>query len=188
VEDGRITEVEEHELDVLRWAVCRVDLSECETREAVYERVRSVMEEEQSRAEQQTLALRLALAGNCPIHAELHARAARWVEEFRGVAVGLGDIWLEKVKILTSRRTSLEEIVGEDTPQAGLLQAIAGLDFDGDSLTALVPELANLKAKLPAELLATDSLFSSKPEQLTELREEVKELLIAKLIQHGEEA
>ena len=188
VEDGRITAVEERELDVLHWAVCQVDLSECETRAAVYERVRSVMEEEQSMAEQRTLALRLELTGSCPMHAELHARAAQLIEELRGIAVGLGDIWLEKVKILTSRRTSLEELVGEDTPLAGLLQAIAGLDFGGDALTTLVPDLANLKTKLPAELVATDSLLSSQPDQLTELREEVRELLIAKLIQHGGEA
>jgi len=52
----------------------------------------------------------------------------------------------------------------------------------------LVPDLANLKTKLPAELLDADSILERSPEELTELREEVKELLIAKLIQHGGEA
>ncbi len=31
VEDGRITDVQDYELDVLRWAICQVDLSSCET-------------------------------------------------------------------------------------------------------------------------------------------------------------
>ncbi len=44
VEDGRIVKAEEVELDVLRWSICLVDLSECETKEAVYAQVRSAME------------------------------------------------------------------------------------------------------------------------------------------------
>jgi DNA repair exonuclease SbcCD nuclease subunit len=188
VEDGRITEVEERELDVLRWAVCQADLSECETKEAIYEQIRNAMEKEIEIADGKTLALRLQLEGGCPLHAELHARSIQWTEEFRGIAAGLGDVWLEKVKFRTNRKTSLEEIAGEDTPLSGLLQAIESLEFGGDALTTLVPDLANLKTKLPAELLDEGSLLESQPEHLSELREEVKELLIAKLIQHGGEA
>ncbi len=73
-------------------------------------------------------------------------------------------------------------------PLSGLLQAVESLEFGGDTLTTLVPDLASLKTKLPAELLDEDSLLESQPEHLSELREEVKELLIAKLIQHGGEA
>jgi len=188
VEDGRIVEVEELDLDVLRWAICQVDLSECETKEAVYEHVRSAMVKEQGLANGKTLALRLHLEGSCPLHAELHARSFQWTEEFRGITASLGDIWLEEVKFRTSRKTSLEEIVGEDSPLSALLQAVEVLDFGKDVLTTLVPDLANLKTKLPAELLDADSILERSPEELTELREEVKELLIAKLIQHGGEA
>ncbi len=187
IEDGHITAAEHRELDVLRWAVCRVDLAECETLEAVYGQVRSAMAEEQIAADGRTLALRLHLQGGCPLHAELHSRAAQWVEEFRGIAAGLGDVWLEKVKFNTSRKTSLEEIVGEDTPLADLLQAVEGLEFGAAALTGLLPDLANLKTKLPAELLAADSLLESRPEQPAELRGMVKEFLIARLIRHGGE-
>ena len=188
VADGRITEVKARDLDVLRWAVCLADLSECETIDAIYEQVRNAMEKEIETADGRTLALRLQLEGDCPLHAELHARSIQWTEAFRGIAAGLGDVWLEKVNFRTKRKTSLEEIVGEDTPLSGLLQAVEHLEFDGESLTTWVPDLANLKTKLPAELLDEDSLLGSQPEHLSELREEVKELLIAKLIQHGGEA
>ncbi len=187
IEDGHIAAAEHRELDVLRWAVCRVDLAGCGTREAVYEQVRTAMEQEQGAADGRTLALRLHLQGGCPLHAELHARAARWVEEFRGLAAGLGDVWLEKVKFNTSRKISLAEIVGEDTPLAGLLQAVAELEFGDAALTGLVPDLANLKTKLPAELLDADSLLESRPGQPAELRDEVREFLIARLIRHGRE-
>lgn len=188
VEEGRIVKIEERELDVLRWSICDVDLSECETKEAVYDQVRSAMEQEQSLAEDKTLALRLQLLGNCSLHSELHARSTQWTEEFRGIAASMGNVWLEKVKFRTNRKTSLEEIVGEDTPLSGLLQTIEKIEFGDDALTILVPDLANLKTKLPAELLDDDSLLESPPEQLADLREEVKELLIAKMIQHGGEA
>jgi len=188
IEDGHITAAEHRELDVLRWAVCRVDLAECETREAVYGQVRSAMEREQIAADGRTLALRLHLQGGCPLHAELHSRAAQWVEEFRGIAAGLGDVWLEKVKFNISRKLSLAEIVGEDTPLAGLLQVVEGLEFGDAALAGLLPDLANLKTRLPAELLDADSLLESRPEQLAELRGAVKEFLIARLIRHGGEA
>jgi len=188
VEDGRITEVKERELDVLRWSICHVDLSECETKETVYEKIRSAMEKEHGLNDGKTLALRLQLEGSCNLHAELHARSTQMTEEIRGIATSLGDVWLEKVKFRTNRKTSMEEIVGEDTPLSGLLQAVESLDFGKDMLTTLVPDLANLKTKLPAELLDEGSLPESQPENLSELQKEVKELLIAKLIQYGSEA
>ncbi len=188
VEEGRIVKIEERELDVLRWSVCNVDLSECETKEAVYEHVRSAMEKEQSLAEAKILALRLRLSGNCPLHADLHARSIHWTEEFRGIAASIGNVWLEKVRFRTNRKICLEEIVGEDTPLSGLLQTIEKIEFGDDALTALVPDLATLKTKLPAELVDDDFLLESPPGQMADLREEVRELLIAKMIQHGGEA
>ncbi|MDW7771492.1 MAG: DNA repair exonuclease [Desulfobulbaceae bacterium] len=188
VEDGRITEVRQRELDVLRWTICTVDLSGCATRAAVHEQVRSAMEKEHNMAAGKTLALRLQLEGRCPLHAELHARSIHWTEEFRAIAVSMGDVWLEKVKFRTGSMTGLEEIFGEDSPLSGLLQSIARLEFGEYELTALVPDLADLKTKLPAELLDENSLLVNPEQGLAELREEVRDLLIARLLQHGEEA
>lgn len=186
VEDGRITEVEERELDVLRWATCQVDLSECETSDNVYDLVRQGFEQKLDQADGKTLALRLVLTGRCPVHAQLLDRTAQWAEEFRGIAAGFGDVWLEKVKFQTSRKKSLEEIFGEDTPIAGLLQSIQHLELDSDTLLGLVPELSALKSKLPAEIHSGDEPFlDPSPDKIAELRIEVQELLIAKLLQHG---
>jgi len=184
VKDGRIVGIQERELDVLRWTVCRVDLSECATREAVHEQVRSAMDNAQNLAGGKTLALRLQLGGRCPLHAELHARSIHWTEEFRAIAASMGDVWLEKVKFGTSRWAGLEDILGEDSPLAGLLRAIERPEFGDEMRMTLLPDLAGLKSKLPVELLDRDSLLENSPEALTELREEVKDLLIAKLLQH----
>lgn len=186
---GRITAVEPCELDVLRWTLCQVDLTPCETLDSVHDRVRQGMERELDRAGGKPLALRLVLTGKCPVHARLIDRTARLTEEFRGIAVGLGDVWLEAVRFRTRRPVGLEEIVGEDTPIAGLLQSIRQLDLDGESLLGLVPELSALKSKLPAEIHGGNEPFldfsTDRTDRTAELRTEVQELLIAKLLQHG---
>lgn len=188
VEDGRITKVNERELDVLRWSICQVDVSDCETTETVYEKIRSAMEKEQLLNNGKTLVLRLNLVGSCILHEELRARSIQMTEEIRGIAASLGDIWLEKVNVKTSRKTGMKEIVDENSPLFGLLQFFERLDDGEDALTKLVPDLANLKTKLPAELLDVNSVLENQPENLDELWKDVKEMLIAKLIQHGGEA
>jgi len=188
VEEGRITALEERELDVLRWAICEVDLSACETTDSVYDAVRSALEEELAKADGKTLAVRLILSGKCRVHANLLDRTAQWTEEFRGIAASLGDVWLEKVKFRTSREVSLEEIIGEDTPIAGLIESIRQLELDGERLAELVPELATLKAKLPAEIYGSEDPFpETSAEKIAELRSEVQEMLISKLLRHGVE-
>lgn len=187
VENGRIVDVEERELDVLRWAIRETDLSECETTDSVYEAVRSGFEQELDLADGKTLAMRLILTGKCPLHAQLLDRTARWTEEFRGMAAGLGEIWLERVKFKTSRKVGLEEIIGEDTPIAGLIESIQKMELDGEGLIELVPELATLQAKLPAEIHGEEPFPETSPEKIAELRTEVQEMLISKLLQHGGE-
>jgi DNA repair exonuclease SbcCD nuclease subunit len=185
VEDGRITAVDERALDVLRWVICEVDLSECETVDSVYDAVRHAFEQELDLAGGKILALRLVLTGRCAVHAQLFDRMAEWAEEFRGIAAGLGDIWLEKVVSRTSRKVSLKEITGENTPIAGLLQSIDSLELEGDSLLEFVPELAVLKRKLPPDIHSLDEPFlDTSSDKIVELRTEVQELLIAKLLQH----
>jgi DNA repair exonuclease SbcCD nuclease subunit len=188
VEDGRITDLEARELDVLRWAIRQMDLSDCETTESVHEAVRSAFEQERDKADNKTLALRLILTGQCPVHAHLLDRTFQLTEEFRAIAESFGDLWLEKVQFKTTRKIRLEDLIGEDTPIAGLIESIQELEFDGEDLAELVPELATLKIKLPAELTRGDDPFlDPSPDKMAELRTEVQEMLISKLLQHGGE-
>jgi DNA repair protein SbcD/Mre11 len=187
VEDGRIIEVEARELDVLRWASCRVDLTGCETEDNVYDAVRQVLERELDLVEDMPLALRLILTGKIPLHVRLLDRTAQWTEGFRGLAVGLGDVWLEKVKFQTGRKVDFEDVLGEDTPITGLLRSIQRLELDGDALMDLAPELVVLKSKLPAEIHGGDeSILDLSPNRIRQLCSEVRELLIAKLLEHGD--
>ncbi|NQT63964.1 MAG: DNA repair exonuclease [Candidatus Marinimicrobia bacterium] len=186
VEDGMIAEVKEMVLDVLRWSICRVDLSECDTKEHMYKIVRSAIEKERDLVSGKTLALRLHLEGRCLLHAELHARSIQITEEIRSIAASLDAVWLEKVILRTNRMSSFEEIDGKDSPLTSLLQAVESLDLEEGTLSTLVPDIAKLNLKLPAELLDVNSMQESHPENSSELQEEVKELLLARLIQSKE--
>jgi len=186
VEDGRITDVQEYELDVLRWATCSVDMSLCATTNDIHEAVRQAFEQELAKASGKPLALRLILTGQCSVHTQLQERSAQWTEEFRGIGAGLGDVWLEKVKFRTTPAVSLAEIAEADTSLTNLLQAIQELQFDSNTLVELVPELVVLQSKLPPETHQGEEPFlAPSPETIAELRTQVQELLISQLLRHG---
>ncbi|MDA3918210.1 MAG: DNA repair exonuclease [Deltaproteobacteria bacterium] len=186
VEGGRIIKVEALELDVLRWAVCQVDLSECETSENVYDVVRQALEHELDQVDGKTLVIRLVLTGTCSVHGKLLDQTTQWIEGFRSIAVQFGDMWLEQVKFQTTRKVKLEDMFGEDTPIAGLLKSVQQIELDGDTLFGLVPELSALKNKLPAEVQTGDQPFlDPSPDKIEVLRNAIQELLIAKLLQYG---
>jgi len=186
VEEGRVTAVEQREFDVLRWALCRVDVSACETIDAVFGQVRQAIEAGRTAGDGRTVAMRLDLAGACTVHADLIDRAAQLIDELRGVAAATGEVWLEKVLVQTRRRTDLGEIVGRDTALAGLLRSLDDLQLSNKELFALVPELTAFKSRLPPELFTGGEPFLGDiPGQMDTLRAEVKELLVARLLQHG---
>jgi len=184
VEDGRVINSEQKDLDVLRWSICKTDLSECDSTDAIYGTVRHGLEQELDMADGRPLALRLILTGRCPIHTQLLDRTDQWSEEFRGIAAGLGDIWLEKVKFTTTGQTDPEEIIVGDSAVAGLLQSIKNLELDSGTLLEMVPELAALKSKLPVEIYNNYDFFDRSPDNMKELQAHVEELLISRLLHH----
>ena len=185
VEEGRIVAVEHRDLDVLRWSLCRVDLTDCATVDQSIDAVRQGMEAQQASGEGRPLAIRLQLVGETAIHAVLHRESATLTEEFRALATGIGEMWLEKVVFATRRPVSLAESLGAETPMADLVQAIERLDFQPTALMELVPEIGVLQSKLPPELLHEGALVAASSTEAGSLCEEVKELLIARLLGQG---
>jgi len=186
VEEGRISAVERRELDVLRWALCQVDLTDCATVDLALDTIRQAMETKQASADGRPLAIRLQLVGKSAVHAELHRDSAALTEEFRSLAAGLGEMWLEKVVFATQRPVELAESLGTETPIADIIQAIERLDFQPAALMELAPEIGALQSKLPPELLHEGGLvFDDSPAWASGLREEVKEMLIARLLGQG---
>jgi DNA repair exonuclease SbcCD nuclease subunit len=184
LEDGRSAIIETRETDVLRWALCRVDVSRCDRIESVFEMVRAAIEDERQCASR-PLVVRLVLEGETPLHAKLHEGSAVWAEEFRAIAAGFSDVWLEKVLIHTQREPQRRKNIPDDSPIAALIKSVETVQFNTSRLLDLVPEFGQLHSRLPADILGDGDPFHYGEEEFSALREDVKELLMAKL-QQGE--
>jgi DNA repair protein SbcD/Mre11 len=187
VEAGRVVNVESRELDVLRWQECRVDLSGCDRQETFFQKVRQHLEEGKDRSAGRPLAVRLILAGKTSMHDWLHRHAFDWTRDCRVLAAGLGDLWLEKIGLKTLPHREAEAMQEMSLPLTGLIRAVKDLGLAGD-LFEQVPELAELMAKLPFELTAAEEPFDlCRSEELFQLQEDVRELLLARLLRQGRE-
>ena len=185
VNAGEIVAVEHRDLDVMRWSICELDVSAAETVDDIYEQVREGLQLALDAAEGRPVAVRLVLYGACSAHLKLHAERERWIQEYRALATGLGGagIWLEKISIKTRPVISTDEVLERDDALSGLLRAIHDMDLDSSALDGLADEMSVLRQKLPAELLAGDDPFDpANPEFLKETLEDIKELLVNRLL------
>ncbi len=184
--DREITEVEHRDLDVMRWALCKLDISSCESVDDIYDQVRMELQSTSLEAGGRPLAVRLVLQGSCPAHSILYADREHWVQEYRALATGLGGagIWLEKVLIKTQNSVSLDQALNRDDALSGLLRAIHNVEIDASVLSGVEGDLSAIRQKLPFELFNGDE-----PLDLTspELLEEIKELLVNRLLSTEQE-
>ncbi len=185
VEEGGISEVAHRDLDVMRWSLCELDVTASETVDDIYGRVREGLQTVLDEAEGRAVAVRLVLQGNCSAHTKLHANREHWLQEYRALATSLGGagIWLEKVSIKTRPPVSADEALARDDALGGLLRAIQNMELDAAILDKLANELSALRQKLPAELLeGEDSDNPASPEQIKQSLEDIKELLVNRLL------
>jgi exonuclease SbcD len=188
VEDAQVRTVEHRSLDLVRWADCRVDLTDAATVGEVYDRVGSAVGGALDDAGGRLLAARIRLAGPCGIDARLRAAREQVINECRALACGIADdaLWVEKVVIDTHRSIAETEALARDDAFGGLLRAIRDLELDPERLAALSGEFADLNAKLPAELRSGDERFDpTDPEFLRECLEDVQALLLDRLLAQG---
>ncbi len=191
VENGEIAAVEHRDLDVMRWSLCKLDVSASETVEEIYKQVRGALQSVLDAVDGRPVAVRLVLQGACSAHSTLHADTERWVQEYRALATELGGagIWLEKVLIKTKPSVSAAEVLERDDALSGLLRAIRDMELDASAVDALDAEISALRQKLPAELLGGDDPYDpSHPEVLKETLEDIKELLVNRLLSTEKEA
>ena len=185
VEHGEVGEVEHRDLDVMRWSVCELDVTGSDTVDDIYELVREALQQELDLAEGRPVAVRLILRGACAAHSGLHLERERWIQEYRALATGIGGagIWLEKVSFKTSPVALVDDMHRADDALGGLLGGLQNLVFDETALAALANELADLRRKLPPELLGGEDPYDpADPEQLKGALEDIRSLLVNRLL------
>ena len=77
----------------------------------------------------------------------------------------------------------LGHILARDDALGGLLRGIRNMELDDTGLAELAEEVAALRQKLPAEILGGDDRYDpTDPEQLKDTLEDIKELLVNRLL------
>lgn len=179
VENGQVNEVSARELDVVRWGFKRVDCSEVSSEEKLMEVVNDAFGQEVEQAEGRPLMLRLELHGPCPFHGELLRDSRYWQSGLEGLALDIGDIWLEKILFHTRSSQSIEPIALQGSPMEGFLKAF------GDSGAELfeASELQTLCSRLPVELFKDEPLIPEDAEEQQILLEEIRDTVLARILQ-----
>jgi DNA repair exonuclease SbcCD nuclease subunit len=185
VEDAEVVGVDHHSVDVLRWSVCELDVTDIETSDDIYEEVRNALQTTLDNAEGRLVAVRLVLTGSCSFHTRLQADREYWIQEYRALANGLSGegVWLEKVSIKTKPSTSFEDAQARDDGLAHLLTSIQDMELDGAYLEELANELSPLRQKLPVEILGGEDAYDpANPDQIKTVLEEIKQYLVNRLL------
>ena len=146
------------ELDVVRWQVCRFDLSDLEHIDEVSDRFQDWLGSALGEADGRLLVVRVELVGNTSLNHEIRRRQNEIHASLKAIAVthGSEQVWVENLKCHTSvpKDTSLSPDM--DGPLESLAFAIDQLKGDTDAGGVIEDELRSLLKKLPPELLGSN--------------------------------
>jgi DNA repair exonuclease SbcCD nuclease subunit len=186
VREGQVEDVQHRDLDVLRWQVGRADLNGCESQEHIWNTVRQALESAQEAGDGRPVAVRLELKGQTQMHTWLHDRKQQVVEECRTRAAGLGDVWVEKVRMNTEPERDSGGYIDADSPLHGLMQTVEEISHS-PACTGQIPELEDMLSRLPLEVKTGPEAFDlSDPAVMKHIQEEVKDLLLSRLLGQGD--
>lgn len=187
VDNGRVTAVEAHALDVVRWEHLEIDLGavEADTGPAAIDRAVEVISTASAAADGRLLAARITFTGACAAHANLSAQPDRWEIELRnavGALPGAG-VWIERVQFATTRLLRLEDELERQDALGDLLRWVSELGESSADLSGLGGLFGDLKKKLPGALkTGEDAVDPTDPDRLRAHLPAVRDLLLARLL------
>ena len=189
VEAGAVRTVEKYPLDVLRWALCRVDLSNVTDMREVLERTRKAIENERSSADGRPIAMRIRFEGATVISGELAAYPERLEQQIKALGAEMAgdDLWIERVENAAVGKLDLDSILSDDSAFGKLLKEILSAPDNPDEIKGLKEVLAELRQKIPSEAFGAGSFLNLDENQPIErLVEEAKNMLIGRLLSAGD--
>jgi exonuclease SbcD len=188
VEDGRVVSFGHKDLHVLRWEVISVGTSGLNAAVDVVDAAVTAVKSESGRGSGGGLAARLLIQGACRAHRELLADSEKWTAEIRAaVAAATGEgAWVEKVRLMTVPEADLSILGSGLDPLSDLVRYINGLSASEELGTLLAEDIRILKEKLPPELFQGEGAMTpDSPERLSDLVEEVKGMLVQRVLASG---
>jgi DNA repair exonuclease SbcCD nuclease subunit len=188
VDNAEVTHVEAIPLDVLRWANCAVNIDGSAHPADMLDLVRHALLREAGAAGGLPVAARVEVTGSSPCHPDFSANPDHWVQEVRAVAASLApaEVWIERVRFSTRRPVDLGILAERDDALGSLLRELSALSENPEEIRPFREALADLRAALPPEMLSGEDAFDPcAPETLARLREEARELLLARILREG---
>jgi len=183
VEHGQVCEVEFRELDVVRWSFLRLDCGDIHSEGELLERAGTVFQQKVDSADGRPLMLRLELHGPCPFHGELLRDLRYWEHALEGLAIDIGEIWLEKILFHIRRPGDLDPSTLEGSPMEAFFQAVGSEAVEFFE----APELQKLMDRLPAELLRTQPLIPEDPDEQQLLLQEIRDMVLARILEQRDQ-
>ena len=188
VEDGRVASFEHKDLHVVRWEVIPVDASGQSAAVDVIDAAVAAVKSESGKGSGEGLAARLLIKGACRAHRELVADSEKWMAEIRAaIAAATGEsAWVEKVRFMTTSEADLSILRSGSDPLSDLVRYINGLSATEEIGALTSEDIRTLKEKLPPELFqGEEAIAPDSPERLSGLLEEVKGMLVQRILASG---
>jgi len=185
VDDGTIAEIKKVSLDVLRWSLCGIDLTDVDESCEVLERVRKGIDQERALAEDRPLAMRIQFRGTTEIADELAAYPDRLEQQIKalGAETAGDELWIERVENSTVRKSDLESTLTDDNAKRRLFNEILNLSNTNDDIGGLKDKIAELRQKAPSEAFGIDSVLNLDDEEtIRRIVDEAKHMLIGRLL------
>ncbi|MDC3413532.1 DNA repair exonuclease [Aquibacillus sp. 3ASR75-11] len=179
VKDGHIDSYEHQSLDVLRWEICDIDASLSETIEDVIEDARIRLEQLQQKADGRFLAVRFHITGSSKVHQQLIVDKEHVLNNLRSMSFEMGDVWIEKVKIKTTRLLDMDNLQEQHTPVATILEFLKNVMDDDDLVQSLLEEFNDIHNALPYELKNGEDGFNfTDPSMIKTRLKEVEDIIL----------
>lgn len=183
VKEGHITGVKDVHLDVLRWVLLEVDLSDLEKEEELLRKVSLEIEELLSKTQNRFLAIRIVLSGATSLHQELKLRSGEFINNIRVQATDIAgeSIWVEKINISTKGLADREKLLSYP-PTASLLEFIDNLSSNEEFFRELIQNVEDFKTALPPEFFSQTDSFLNNEDTVREILPEIGDMLVTRIL------
>lgn len=162
-------------LDVVRWEICPIDISQHEHADEIVDVFGDFVSERLRQCGDRSLVVRARVAGRSELHATLLGQHTHYENALRARAldVGGGRVWVEGLRIRSQLPAARDLDSDMDGPIASLLSVLDELASEGDADEALSKAFAELSRKVPSEIFEAniaELVAESRPTLLARLR------------------
>ncbi len=185
VEDGAVRDVERFPLDVLRWVLCSVDLTDVTEMREVQDRARKTIENQRASADGRPVAMRIRFEGATGLSDALAAYPERFENQIRalGAEIAGDELWIERIENAVTGKRDLDLTLSGGSAFGKLLAEILATPGKPDEIDGLNDVIADLRRKIPSEAFGESSALNlDEDKTIGRLIEEAKKMLVGRLL------